>query len=109
MNVTEQDARTMICPHLLPDTAANDDIGPFGPCTRVRVHSHPLCAGSACMAWRWGEPLMETRPFTTAADRPDADPNWRLAPKPDNTGQQWQRVKAKRGYCGLAGVPGGQS
>ena len=61
------------------------------------------------MMWRWGEPLMETRPFTTSADRPDSDPSWRLVPKSDNTGQQWQRVKAKRGYCGLAGVPGGQS
>jgi hypothetical protein len=68
----------------------------------------PACAASGCMHWRWGDPLHEQVPVG------NEDP--RLPPRPPEGsgwaretaaygGAVWRRVKAQRGYCGLAGRP----
>ena len=61
MLLTTEEARTKSCPQYSPDLARD-------------------CTGSDCMAWRWGQALIE------GPDSYMSDP-------------------APKGYCGLAGKP----
>lgn len=79
------------------------------------------CAASRCMHWRFGEPeyehsdgkLVDVEYVDGCASArsqevvaPDGEGWWRVMPLSTNGGQTgWRRVKAKRGFCGLAGLP----
>lgn len=73
---SEEDARTKVCPNLLPDIFVED----VNHGVAHRVERHPLCIASRCMAWRWMETHIK-----------DADGN--LTVLSGDT----------HGYCGLAG------
>lgn len=69
----------------------------------------PMCAASGCMHWRWGESIYEGDPAACDQnDKPDGEGWVWMHVTTDNSlmGKfRWCRVKATRGYCGLAGKP----
>lgn len=108
--MTEDEAKTKWCPMSRNAVA----VGPAGDIEVAdnrlpgtgEARGMPVCIGSACMMWRWGEPDREK--FWVSLDgKPEELWSW----DPTTNGTYGQRVKVRKstegrkGYCGLAGNP----
>jgi hypothetical protein len=73
MLITEKEASTLICWRTIAPGAFNRDSSHY------EWPEIQFCGGKACMAWRWGVPLMEHA--------------------------EGSKFTTQRGYCGAAGTP----
>ena len=121
--ITEAEAKTKWCPFsrykfagTSDNPAHNREGGPDGHWNKY-VTEGTRCLGSACMAWRAGEPSEELSAKQRASDetsapRPDGD-GWQpvryefwSSPqnRPSSHINHWKR-EVPNGFCGLAGSP----
>lgn len=112
MLLTEYEANTKECrvgieravtPPLPWQSAA---VGFGGPIYAPEPVFH-RCSASGCMHWRVGEPAYEVAKVSedsSVAPGPPAGNGWERH-MPGHGPMVWRRVKALRGYCGLAGRP----
>ena len=91
---TEADARTMRC-------CGSEGCGRAAPTVaidgEVVGHEPRMCAGSACMAWRWAPD--ETKFSDSSVVK---HPHYRVTPMQDSPGHF---INEPEGFCGLAGKP----
>lgn len=128
MFVTEAEARTKWCPEarVLATVGEKGGVGTYN-----RNDEHPLCLGTGCMQWRWGEtsPLRKRHAYSFGNNSDWFDPkNFREngidePPRPADlpASYEWHRGDSdslpawyepeseagvrRRGFCGLAGKP----
>lgn len=104
MLLTEDEAKTKWCPHYL-QYQGDDGTGD----NRPGPGFNPLCLGSACMAWRWGEPAEkhERRMCDACGGSGYRDAAASICPKCDETGYILipYPTPARQGYCGAFGKP----
>jgi len=89
--VTEDEAKTKWCPFARVYSSAENRPNP-GPNADTEA-GWPPCIGSACMAWRWGEPYaIDEQGRVYHHDRKEDRETGPL-------------TTVDTGYCGLAGKP----
>lgn len=102
---TEDEAKKKICcgPMILANATINGEmiVDGFGPATWA------LCAGSACMAWRWADKQVEQKVIHTSEQGFWKGHGYRYVVSYDDNQVLMERCKSTApavGYCGLAGA-----
>lgn len=113
--MTEDEAKTKWCPFARDCNTGGNRVRyggdePDDAYGREAARDMP-CIGSACMAWRLGEPesgpVVERRPARSGTSRPEGE-GWGYVSPGENPqgGADWVRREVIRhGFCGLAGRP----
>lgn len=102
--MTEDEAKTKWCPFARvvggEGAAFNRSVGSMGTAAEKSIDPPMLCLASACMAWRWSEPM------PPGGGPGSVDSAIAMLGTDEQRARLGVRLAATRnGHCGLAGPP----